>query len=56
MEKGDRVFSRSAILDKLWELDRVIIAGDRLNSKDLKFCPRSYKHLNFSPVFRPKLK
>ena len=29
MRHRDRVFSRSAILDKLWELDRVIIAGDR---------------------------
>ena len=29
IRKGDRVFSRSEILDKLWEIDRVIAAGDR---------------------------
>ena len=29
MRHRDRVFSRSEILDKLWEIDRVITAGDR---------------------------
>ena len=29
MRHCDRVFSRSQILDKLWELDKVITAGDR---------------------------
>ena len=29
MRQRDRVFSRSEILDKLWEMDRVIVAGDR---------------------------
>ncbi|MDJ0596527.1 MAG: response regulator transcription factor [Pleurocapsa sp. MO_226.B13] len=29
MRHRDRVFSRSEILDKLWEMDRVIVAGDR---------------------------
>ncbi|MEM6614762.1 MAG: response regulator transcription factor [Cyanobacteria bacterium P01_C01_bin.72] len=29
MRNRDRVFSRSEILDKLWEIDRVIAAGDR---------------------------
>ncbi len=29
MRHGDRVFSRSEILDKLWEMDKVIIADDK---------------------------
>ena len=29
MRHRERVFSRSEILDKLWEIDRVIVAGDR---------------------------
>ncbi len=29
MRQRDRVFSRSEILDKLWELDTVITADDR---------------------------
>ena len=29
MRQRDRVFSRSEILDKLWEIERVIVAGDR---------------------------
>ena len=31
MRHRDRVFSRSEILDKLWEIDRVIIAGALVN-------------------------
>lgn len=29
MRHGDRVFSRSEILDKLWEFDKVVTAGDQ---------------------------
>ncbi len=29
MRQRDRVFSRTEILDKLWELDKVITSGDR---------------------------